>query len=239
MCIRDRYKCINKGESCSKAHSTIDFRNITEILKKVKVNEDFEIESQAIISKETSAFNLEMYRTMPCPSGAKCTRTRCLCYHDLSERRRNVKDIQYSNKVCKSMVKGNKYLDPKMCKLKDKCEWCHTKSELYYHPLNYKKRPCKKKKCEDKEFCPNRHKSDYPPKKPKIEEMGDESIMEASAKKAMKMGAFINSDKCLEDLKETNRSLVNVLVFLVSECRTKLKNSKTTPSSGNAIAATS
>jgi hypothetical protein len=211
---RDSFICSQKGECCSEAHNITDLRNITEILKKIKANEDFEEVSKPVASaNQLASFNVETYRTVAC-SNRGCSRKNCLYYHDVTERRRDPKKFTYNNKVCKNIIKGKDFLDPRNCRLKDNCVFCHTKCELEYHLLNYKKRPCTKKKCMKKMFCPNIHKLDSLPKK-------NEEVKQVHKKspQCIKIEEPVIPSKELEDLQEINRSFVNVLVFSLYEHR--------------------
>lgn len=40
---------------------------------------------------------------------------------------------------CKFVYKNNKWLDPKLCRNGDNCDFCHTKKEFDNHPINIKK----------------------------------------------------------------------------------------------------
>lgn len=60
----------------------------------------------------------------------------CIYYHNKYERRRPNVSI---NKICPNVQANEKWLDPKLCKEADLCEYFHTKNEVLYDYRNYRK----------------------------------------------------------------------------------------------------
>eukprot|EP00826_Nyctotherus_ovalis_P044799 TRINITY_DN4875_c0_g5_i1.p1 TRINITY_DN4875_c0_g5~~TRINITY_DN4875_c0_g5_i1.p1 ORF type:complete len:252 (-),score=63.09 TRINITY_DN4875_c0_g5_i1:50-805(-) len=156
----DGFTCTFLGKRCFKAHSINDLRNIAQIMRKLRANFTMEVEKEKEREEEKevlSEFVLETFRTVECPNKSECNNKNCLYWHNTLERRRNPKKYNYDNMMCSKAFNGEKYVDPINCVNKDECVHCHTKNELYYHQLNYRKKKCVRSKCTYGEFCPDVH----------------------------------------------------------------------------------
>ena len=80
-------------------------------------------------------FNLNTFKLFKC-NNKKCEKDTHLCYkyHDEREKRRAPFLYRYINEKCEEIEIKNK------CKNKDFCNKCHTRNELNYHKLNFRKR---------------------------------------------------------------------------------------------------
>ena len=143
----NEHSCTLLGQKCSKAHGLKDLRNIGDTLTKLKTN--FNIQN----------FSLDTFKTIICPNKDSCDNANCLYYHNELERRRL---RQYENTLCSHVNDGIKYLSPSNCGEGEECKHCHTKNELYYHPLNYKKEVCKRVHCTYGSLCSDIHINELP-----------------------------------------------------------------------------
>lgn len=175
-----------KKKYCDKAHNSSDLRNIVALyysdhqspaLQQIpeQPNEsnlppDFsseDIDIPSISNKSLSSkqqkdviippFDINSYKTMPCQDD-KCSSNECKYYHNNLERRRKIDKDEYMNTYCQSVqTEEGKLQEPEHCPKKDNCRFCHTKNEFYYHPENFKKKPCKRAKCNYGVYCPDIH----------------------------------------------------------------------------------
>lgn len=101
----------------------------------------------------SNAYQIDMsnFKTQQCPILTKHNIKKCIYYHFTSEKRRNLKKIQYSKMICKNL---------QSCQKKS-CKYSHNTMEQLYHPENYKKKYCKsfyeKKNCKFGNFCALAH----------------------------------------------------------------------------------
>ena len=80
-------------------------------------------------------FDLNTFKIFKC-SNKKCEKDSHLCYkyHEDHEKRRPPYLYRYINEKCEEME------EEKKCKNKDFCNKCHTRNELNYHKLNFRKK---------------------------------------------------------------------------------------------------
>jgi hypothetical protein len=134
--------CSLLGQRCYNAHGLKDLRNIGDILTKLRTN--FKLQD----------FSIDIFKAIECPNKDSCISVNCFYYHNEFERRRLK---QYENTLCPSVNDGVRYLHPDNCKEGEECKYCHTKNELRYHPLNYKKQVCKRVHCTYGSVCSDIH----------------------------------------------------------------------------------
>lgn len=95
--------------------------------------------------------NLERYKKTKCPEDCGNEKN-CPFYHTLSDKRRNLVQIDYNPQICHFGIN---------CLRKHKCPFAHNKYELGFHPLKYKKKYCKNlfdvSKCKYGKYCADAH----------------------------------------------------------------------------------
>jgi len=165
----DGFRCEPLSERCPKAHGINDLRKVPENIEKLKQNSHLlivakkpgsgyeRIQEKIVPQVEVESFSIETYKTMECPDIDDCDNINCLYFHSDLEKRRNCTQFNYKNTMCPAVFIDGKYQDPSNCYKGEKCEYCHTKNEFYYHPQNYRKKACPRQNCKYGEFCPDIH----------------------------------------------------------------------------------
>ena len=81
-------------------------------------------------------FNVNSFKTQPCPNKKECQTANCIFFHSLAEKRRF--PISYSENLCQqypNCVKG------------ENCKFAHNITEILYHPTMFNKVDCPLSKC--------------------------------------------------------------------------------------------
>ncbi len=174
----DGFSCNYMGNRCFAAHSKEDLRNVPDICSKLVANaqtksvlgqasrEDDElsvsVRAESIpeipaAAAELTEFALATFKTLPCHKPRCDNVYKCMYYHNRLERRRNCDQYRYQAKMCPQVFVGQRFSDPSDCPYGDACPMCHTKNELYYHPLRFRTRSCARSPCPYGEYCPDKH----------------------------------------------------------------------------------
>ncbi|KAF2354020.1 hypothetical protein FHG87_015224 [Trinorchestia longiramus] len=117
--------------------------------------QEYDNRSAALTSETVGrCIDVFSYRTEKC-TVRNCLRMRCSHYHDLSERRRDLRKHFYRDVMCNAVVTGKK------CIYRMACRYCHTEEELLLHPSNFLRTVCTLPAvngvCTSTDFCKNSH----------------------------------------------------------------------------------
>eukprot|EP00826_Nyctotherus_ovalis_P014626 TRINITY_DN14090_c0_g1_i2.p1 TRINITY_DN14090_c0_g1~~TRINITY_DN14090_c0_g1_i2.p1 ORF type:complete len:365 (-),score=52.50 TRINITY_DN14090_c0_g1_i2:102-1169(-) len=185
MCeyAESRVACLNFGEKCSCAHSGKDFRDIQLIVEELLSNSDSELVMGKCGYEGMDEFDVYLHKTVKCAKYNCKDYFNCLGYHNPLEQRRNIKEIHYEAVMCKFAFVNGKYVDPKDCIKGNKCTYCHTKNELYYHPKNFRTSYCHRKPCLYGKYCSDIHsESSLKPEDSEVLEKEYEGLKERLSK---------------------------------------------------------
>jgi len=226
----DGFNCINLGSRCFNAHNEEDLRDIKMICTQLYSNTTMNTEDISYKTSEDTTiltldeyeyanFDIINYKTEKCQGDCCEGYFNCIYYHSILERRRNTKEFSYRAKMCKNTYVNGKYIDPINCGNKDKCLYCHTKNEYYYHPNNFKKKECKRKVCSYREYCPDVHLD-------AVEEVVREVVGEVVEEESEECTVLKKKYKKLkEKLKEKLYSLKKVIEYWTcTHCNELIKN---------------
>lgn len=76
---------------------------------------------------------IKRHKLDPCPD-YDCSTRNCQFYHDFYDRRRDPEKYEYQPKPCRYVESYGTWGDPRGCRKRDSCEFCHTANELQHHP---------------------------------------------------------------------------------------------------------
>jgi hypothetical protein len=147
----------DEGKSIKLAHACLAER----ILNKLSIHEPMKklsglmikLVKEQPVNKEFKRLLVDMlintkrkesddYKTKKCPESSECKiKKKCVNFHSVSERRRNVKNsgkMIYLPNRCKNVFANFIWENPAGCPKGDKCEFCHTESEYDFHPKVFK-----------------------------------------------------------------------------------------------------
>lgn len=101
----------------------------------------------------TQHLNLDVFKVLPCQNQLPHSNNKCPYYHNQNDMRRS--SNIYSSQLCEQGTE---------CLSQGQCPKCHSKTELLYHPDNYKTQFCRayfeKNQCKMDIFCPFAHFED-------------------------------------------------------------------------------
>lgn len=126
------------GEFCPHAHSGAELRVL--LLHTMPFDHDF------LMFK---------FKTENCPFIEPHDPHVCVYSHGPEDFRREITTKPYSNEFCQFVEQRGE----RACPNRGHCRGCHNYYELAFHPLNFKRIPCKHANCQ-KPFCPFVHKEE-------------------------------------------------------------------------------
>ena len=149
-----------------------------------------------------------------------CSLNKCVNYHKVIKRRRNPKKFYDENEMCKETYRNEKFLNPKRGLYDDKCKYCHTKNELYFHPMRFRTNLCNRTPCPYGEYCPDIHKM-------KIEEYKDDECYKKLMKEYKELKKTLYKMEELENMAnywKCNKCKEYILLNLIylKDCQHKM-----------------